>query len=101
MDALSLLQLCHAIGGPEAFSERMLNVIIDRKSANDYALMETESVVEEVCTFQNFVNAFLLPLENMELLVLHMTSIYHISFGFFFTISMYFLKNLEISKYIF
>jgi len=25
----------------------MLNVIIDRKSANDYALMETESVVEE------------------------------------------------------
>ena len=29
MDALSLLQLCHAIGGPEAFSERMLNEIID------------------------------------------------------------------------
>ena len=85
MDALSLLQLCHAIGGPEAFSERMLNVIIDRKSANDYALMETESVVEEVCTFQNFVNAFLLPLENMELLVLHMTSIYHIIFVFFIT----------------
>jgi len=63
----------------------MLNVIIDRKSANDYALMETESVVEEVCTFQNFVNAFLLPLENMELLVLHMTSIYHINFVFFIT----------------
>jgi len=41
------VKLCHAIGGPEAFSERMLNVIIDRKSANDYALMETESVVEE------------------------------------------------------
>jgi len=37
-----------AIGEAEAFSERMKRELVALESANVYALMETESVVEEV-----------------------------------------------------
>jgi hypothetical protein len=48
-----------AIGEAEAFSERMKRELVALESANVYALMETESVVEEVCeNFCYFVNAF-------------------------------------------
>ena len=42
-----------AIGEAEAFSERMKRELVALESANVYALIETESVVEEVCTFLN------------------------------------------------
>ena len=42
-----------AIGEAEAFSERMKCELVALESANVYALMETESVVEEVCTLLN------------------------------------------------
>lgn len=38
-----------AIGEAEAFSERMKRELVALESANVYALMETESVVQEVC----------------------------------------------------
>lgn len=37
-----------AIGEAEAFSERMKRELVALESANVYALMETETVVEEV-----------------------------------------------------
>lgn len=43
-----------AIGEAEAFSERMKRELVALESANVYALMETESVVEEVYTLLNF-----------------------------------------------
>lgn len=51
-----------AIGEAEAFSERMKRELVALESANVYALMETESVVEEVCLLLDFVNAFWLPI---------------------------------------
>jgi len=42
-----------AIGEAEAFSERMKRELVALESANVYALMETESVVEEVCALLN------------------------------------------------
>jgi hypothetical protein len=56
-----------AIGEAEAFSERMKRELVALESANVYALMETESVVEEVCTLLNFVNAFFLAVKNYEI----------------------------------
>jgi hypothetical protein len=48
-----------AIGEAEAFSERMKRELVALESANVYALMETESVVEEVCeNFRYSVDAF-------------------------------------------
>ena len=48
-----------AIGEAEAFSERMKRELVALESANVYALMETESVVEEVSeNFRYSVNAF-------------------------------------------
>jgi hypothetical protein len=43
-----------AIGEAEAFSERMKRELVALESANVYALLETESVVEEVCALLNF-----------------------------------------------
>jgi hypothetical protein len=53
-----------AIGEAEAFSDRMKRELVALESANVYALMETESVVEEVCVLLNFVNAYWLPVRE-------------------------------------
>lgn len=47
-----------AIGEAEAFSERMKRELVALESANVYALIETESVVEEVCGLMNSVYDF-------------------------------------------
>ena len=58
-----------AIGEAEAFSERMKRELVALESANVYALMETESVVEEVCTLLSFVDAFLWSLDKYGIVV--------------------------------
>lgn len=48
-----------AIGEAEAFSERMKRELVALECANVYALMETESVVEEVFTFEFDICSFM------------------------------------------